>query len=125
MTKPEPGDKVRVTYEGVYTRYGTVQHPARRFLSFEIPSGSTVEVLESADDPSKDPVGTVRAMGGEEHGDLGPVAQKIHDNNIQYCWAWLRWDGYQFLSSDSMVGRKIIGYVPGTPAEPRGEGRDR
>lgn len=60
MTKPEPGDKVRVIYEGVYTRYGTVLHPSRLALGFDIPSGSTVEVIEPADDPSKDPIGTVR-----------------------------------------------------------------
>jgi hypothetical protein len=55
MTEIKPGDRVRVTYEtfvdpgGHFRGESTLQY-----------YGATVEVIEPADDPSKDPVGTVR-----------------------------------------------------------------
>jgi hypothetical protein len=114
MTKPEPGDKVRVTYEGIYTKYGTVLHSSRLSLGFEIPSGSTVEVLESADDPSKDPVGTVADLSS------GCPIVKIGPDQWVTVWPGRPSSKVEVFSNGFVKDRKVIGAAPGTPAaEPR------
>jgi hypothetical protein len=59
MRPPQPHDRVRVTFEGVYVRKADGDHhivTADHDWSHETPNGAVLEVLESADDPSKDAV---------------------------------------------------------------------
>lgn len=62
MTEIRKGDRVRVTYEALVHRA-----PGRGQLQLDVdgiyplvPETATVEVIQPADDPSKDPIGTVR-----------------------------------------------------------------
>ena len=64
---PQPGDKVRVTTvrEGVVKETGDLyftmdmgEHLSHTYDRRD--SRSTVEILERADDPSRDPIGTIR-----------------------------------------------------------------
>jgi hypothetical protein len=59
----KPGDRIRVTVEG------TVAYGADDFIRFKegysvVTTHAEVTVLERADDPSKDPVGTLRGNDG-------------------------------------------------------------
>lgn len=111
--KPRVGDRVRVTYEGVYTTYGTVLNPTRQSLSFEIPTGTTVEVLEPADDPSRRPVGTV--MRGTEDTTRGNVVVRIEvAPHAEFQWNSVTCG--QWYEHADLIGFEVIGVVPGTPA---------
>lgn len=64
--KPQKGDRVRVTYEATYVRAHDIREgchvvrvPDDTNTRVTLASAS-LEVLEPADDPSKDPIGTVR-----------------------------------------------------------------
>lgn len=107
--KPQPDDLIRVSYEG---RYGVLPSGQEYLSNPGVPNqlfydGATVEVLERADDPAKDLVGTVRESCGR------PYAKKATDH-------WL------LIGEDRDVGdrcydhqiasARVIGACPGTPA---------
>jgi hypothetical protein len=71
MSQPQKDDKVRATLVGLFDHYDSPTDswcirsadPLAPDRGVKVPASffeATVEVVESADDPSKDPVGTVR-----------------------------------------------------------------
>ncbi len=112
---PQPGDRVRVTYEGTYLRphdhqdgCHVVKVPDDTNTRVTLRS-ATVEVLERADDPSKDEVGTVRRSPD------GKVVAK--GSRINFPWANLSAPkGDDSYHSNAVAGWPVIGAVPGTPA---------
>lgn len=112
MTDFRPGDRVRVTprwYEttvdetGYYSGKNTVSE-----------GHATVELIERADDPRKDPVGTVRRSPG------GTVVVRNADFDSASWEVFVDGDDnpelYKYLSHDDVTGWKIVGAVPLTPA---------
>ena len=103
--RPQPGDKVRVTYEGIAceAKDGWI-----KLDTGSVHAGldsCTVEILERADDPSRDGIGTVATLDG-----VGVPFVKVRSN---------RWEGVGgglSRHNDDMRGRKVTGAVPGTPA---------
>jgi hypothetical protein len=128
--KPRKGDKVRVSYEAMYddppnypgliVSLGIDVDGNERWA--DVPPWATVEVLERADDPSKDLVGAIRRQpsGGSEEGNgsaLGVVAIRwATERQTDTPWVYMRWDGPQVLSNESVVGWTPSGCLPGTPA---------
>lgn len=109
--KPQKGDRVRVSFEGVYVRHADGDHhivTADRDWSHETPNGAVVEVLEPADDPSKCLVGEVRATLEQE-----PIAKWA--DNLWLLWGHALTDSARLFDLD-VRGCKVIGVVPGTPA---------
>jgi hypothetical protein len=115
--KPQPGDRVRVTYEGTFRTVGN----SGRFAIADCgdhdhwyrPVDVEVEVLESADDPSKDPVWTVRTVE--------PPPYPGVDSNIvikfgQDHWMFPYRNGYGRLDWAGVKSSRVVGVVPGTPA---------
>lgn len=108
---PKAGDKVRVVYEGVVQSLmdGTLELDGYR--DFYIGPGSrsqaNVEILERADDPSKDPVGTLRKS---------PSHLFVKTGNRDYPWYGL---GMQLGGEYDIYVRNypVVGVVPGSPAE--------
>jgi hypothetical protein len=103
MTEFKPGDRVRVTYETEYAQGG-----------YHLPRGTlfvnhTVELIQAADDPSQDPVGTVREWGGRA------FALTYSEDN-RFPWVAISVDSGGANGHGVMEGTPIIGAVPGTPA---------
>lgn len=117
MTELNPGDKVRVTdvYEGVVSELvsdggfyeDTVRFEGGKYRSLGVP-GRTFEVLERADDPSKDPIGAVRSLPSGV-----VVARKLWASG-QSGWIPFETDGVYQLGAE-LTG-EVIGAVPNTPA---------
>lgn len=115
MSKPNPGDRVRYTFEGYVRdlRLDVRYDLSRREVTLAWPTDApyqTIEILERADDPARDPVGTVRRFG---------------DATITVVWVktdrdtWSRTPSQGIRSKwedHAMVDASIIGVVPGTPA---------
>jgi hypothetical protein len=107
MSAPRKGDRVRVTYEAEWAAPTQVGRYTRRENGYlTVPEDATVEVIEPADDPSKDLVGTVRAWAD------GPYVRS--DRDPYWPWVPVHRDGGN--DHRSMTGTKIIGVVPGSPA---------
>lgn len=115
--QPQPGDKVRVVVHWPHEYVGVVTNLEPGWMhtveddgterSFELPGAfpSEITVVERADDPSRDLVGTVATLVG-----VGVLFVKVRSN---------RWEGVGGALSrdnDDMKGRKVTGAVPGTPA---------
>jgi hypothetical protein len=103
MSTPKPGDKVRVTYEAEY-QPGRSYTPGN-MLCWDL----AVEVIEPADDPSKDPIGTVRAHDGH---------QWVRINFGEYiscAWVCVDWN-VRPRGHYEMQESTVVGAVPGTPA---------
>jgi hypothetical protein len=118
---PKVGDKIRVTFEGAYEE--TLGLAAvRRSDGFKIYPGDwgKVEVIERADDPSRDPIGTVRRRPA------GTSAGTSYVKTAYPTFPWVRLDsghagdngGWRLggNSDGDVIGWPIIGAVPGTPA---------
>lgn len=108
MSTPKPGDRVRVTYEAVWDQDRGSHYWLRDETdgtTASIPASATVEVI---DDPSKDLVGTVR--------EFGPLRRVYARSNLDPAWPWVPFDKNGGNDHRSMVGCKVIGVVPGTPA---------
>jgi hypothetical protein len=118
--KPQQGDTVEATFKGVWLG----GHPeggdalAVGDEVLRIPFTASVEVLERADDPSKDLVGTLRR---EDHGERGhSIWQRIEDMDGDAQW-WCTFstatgNRWQRLDSVAVRGFPVIGSVAGTPA---------
>lgn len=110
MTDIKVGDEIKVTFTG------TVKAKEGMWVDLEWGDGSMtvslapaeVEVLTPADDPSKDPVGTVRSLDGRSFV-KAPVGL-----DSEYPWRDMDYAGGN--SDVTMGGSLIIGAVPGTPA---------
>jgi hypothetical protein len=115
--KPRKGDKVRIGVDAEYVREGDPADHDGGFAGWIVtiagamvylPTDATVEVLERADDPSKDPIGTVRRRPD------GVVAAK--SPNPDYPWRGFGEPCGENFATVSVIGWPIIGSVPGTPA---------
>lgn len=128
--RPQPRDKVRVTVVGEAVTVGTggwmklavgemPGQPNGGELALPLSGGGiTVEVLEPADDPSKDPVGTFRR---EDHEDGYSIWQKIEDSLGRIYW-WCTFstvEGNKMTRVDDpdLVDTRVIGALPGSPAD--------
>lgn len=63
MSDFKPGDWVRVTYEAKYDQHRGTHHWLRDLTdgtTTSVPADATIELIEPADDPSKDEAGAVR-----------------------------------------------------------------
>lgn len=111
----QPGDKVRAgdTVEVTQTLRGKVYGvDSDGFVRYETEHGQfgayaddtvTITVVERADDPSRDLVGTIAELDGEVW--------------IKHEYLWKCFSGCRSARrSDQMRGRKVTGAVTGTPA---------
>jgi len=105
LPKYTPGDKLRVTYDYTADVFGKVNVPSRDNLL----SNLTIEVIERADDPSKDLLGTVR------RGPLtSPVVKGYDKSDDPRPWMSVR---FAIRYSDEEVTRwEKLAPVEGTPA---------
>ena len=114
MTEFRKGDKVRVAFEAEVTN---VREDGQRLWVYHAGVADTylnvsdVELIERADDPSRDPAGTVRrskdgkiAVRVREGGEQSWFQLEIGEN----AWGW--------LFDDWVTGWPVIGVMPGTPA---------
>jgi hypothetical protein len=122
--QPRPGDRVAQPKDFVEVRYRAYflawsgAGDGEAFVAagdgkFSAPPGATVEVLEPADDPSNDPVWTVRTVE--------PPPYPGVDSNIvikfgQDHWMYPYRNGYGRLDWADVNSSRVIGVVPGTPA---------
>lgn len=112
---PQPGDRVRVTFEATYLRPHVkldgcheVHVPDDSNTRVTLRS-ATIEVLERADDPSKDPLDSVRI------GPNGAVAIRMHverDGN-RYVPGWRLTRGAGECADKDVVGWQRVGVLPG------------
>lgn len=110
--KPSPDDRVKVTFEADYWSVQQAQWFGKPLVDV-----ASVEVLESADDPSKDLIGTLRRE--ERHGGF---ALYVHGGSDSGGTAWV----VIHSSEPGILGDRmdhsfvaefpVIGTVPGTPA---------
>lgn len=125
---PRKGDRARVTYDGVVVQlddHGRVM--AAQVEGEEsvvvVPACASVEVLERADDPSQDEVGTVRR---EEHREDGGqsvwqhVQFQLSATKAGSHWVCTHSDHFgnlgESLTHDQVRDMPVIGAAPGTPA---------
>lgn len=105
---PQPGDKVRLVKEGVVEDVNTEGEctvllvGGYRYTLRD--KRYAVEIVERADDPSRDPVGTIATV----HNHLW-IKHSINEWHNALMPNELR-------TNDGMRGRKVTGAVPGTPA---------
>lgn len=92
--------EIRLIHNYLGGKYGTVTYPA----------DSTVEVVEPADDPSRDLVGAVRRSPG------GRVAHKIDTDEQPWAEYITGFTSYVWRGDADVAGWAPIGAVPGTPA---------
>lgn len=113
MTGFKPGDRIRVVLEGQFLdddgdRCVVLSHHE----ALGIPDTAVVELIEAADDPSKDPFDTVR------RGPNGAIAVCMHvtRNSDDYRRGWRLTRGSAELTDTQVAGWERVGVVPGTPA---------
>lgn len=116
MTEFKQGDRVRVTFEAEYVRpsinhevEGHVLNTYEDGCHITVPFTADIELIERADDPSKDPVGTVRKGSGS-------IAIRT-DVEARTTMPWLiLGNPSDWFRNEQVTGWKVIGAVPGTPA---------
>lgn len=119
--KPQKGDRVRVTFEAEFEGDGLDGSTARVKVTkggmpalISIADESTVEVLEPADDPTRDPIWTVRTVEPAPGGADGNTVVKFGDS--YWLYPSKLGNGYGRLDWSCVTDSKVIGVVPGTPA---------
>jgi hypothetical protein len=115
------GDRVRVTVDAVVKQGSGPLSPGFPSEVYELDFGGAAEetfsaenltLVEPADDPSKDPVGTVRkAPNG-----LVVVRGHVFRPGNLYHPGWLAVTGSSKHTHEQVTGWEVIGAVPGTPA---------
>lgn len=117
---PRKDDRVRVVLDGRYVRESDLEDHDGGFAGcfvdvdgvlLYVPPSATVEVLERADDPSKDPEGTQRLV--EYDCEPARVFTASEDGAFDNRWVALNGATY---SDAEIAGSKVIGAYPGTPA---------
>lgn len=112
---PKVGDEIELRYRGRVHRLRSDGYVQFRNngpwygTSKRLEPVASVEILERADDPAKDPVGTVR----ENTGGFGGVYVKTAVQHGEVPWIHVE-RGFR-TGHPETVG-KIVGTVPGTPA---------
>lgn len=126
---PQPRDRVRVIYEGMADEFDDHGRLARvtdsgtngDWISY-IPESATVEVLERADDPSRDPIGTFRRENHTEENDppghsIWQAFEDSYGNRRWLCvFSTTHGNRGETLTDNQVVGMKVVGYLPGSPA---------
>ncbi len=124
---PQHGDKVRVSYEGTWYQtprntIGLVKLEDGRFKG--LPSGTTVEILEHADDPANDPIGTLRKETIDEGYSLwGKLPRFTYPPKAGTTWRLIETTMSQstdfvMIRSDALVQSfPVVGSIPGTSAD--------
>lgn len=119
MTEFKAGDEVRATFTGTVqearsvdgsVRYVHLTYPEDEPGSFHyVPESAIVELVKPVDDPSTDPIGTVRVCGDEE--------TWVHVKRDPAETAW-RCAGQDLFEGNHrhMAGTDVVGAVPNTPA---------
>lgn len=119
MTEFKQGDRVRVIFEAEYVR-PSINHRVEDHVlnTYEdgchitVPFTADIELIERKDDPSRDPVGTVRKCDSTEP----IVAVKVRPDEWRVVWDCgdrsTRYDDKEVRFRDW----EVIGAVPGTPA---------
>lgn len=120
--KPRKGDKVRVTYEAIWDQDRGSHYWLRDQAdgtTAAVPASATVELIELADDPSKDPIGTVRH---ERHDDdsghsIWLCTQDRHGRRGWFC-VYSTAVGNQGgrMDDDEVAGLPVVDALLGTPA---------
>lgn len=123
----QPGDRVRVTphpYEGTMVCDGSqgrliqIRDDEGMLHAFG-PNHGAVELIEPADDPSKDDAGTLRREDHEETNGFS-LWQATQDRNGQWRWlcVYSTADGNRglWLDHDHMADLPVVGATPWTPA---------
>jgi hypothetical protein len=107
---PREGDKVRTTYTVV--REGTVTEVTRDGAVYVdgqyMNNRYKVDILERADDPSKDPVGTIRA-------ELDDSAVYVKTQDGRWTTVNTRNGTHISFAPNELGGTKVLGTVLGTP----------
>jgi len=110
-----PGDKIRITHEITVDRPGETCDQAAYAreggLYMWNRDHSTVELIEAADDPSKDPIGTVRDLYGVAFAHVGGAGDAMHA-----AYPWVHVVGGGSNDHRTMKGSTVVGAVPNTPA---------
>lgn len=135
---PRTGDRVRVTYDAMYAgeRYGfrrvEVLDGDGDECEITAPLSATVEVLERADDPSKNEIGTVRReqhaddKTGESYSVWQHTQYQLSETATRSHWLCTHSTHHgnlgEALTHDQVRGMPVIGAAPGTPAA---EARDK
>lgn len=107
---PKPGDKVRVTYEGVVSPVDGQAFRTDKGFERSLTDAVSVEVIEPADDPSKDPIGTVRVSAGH---------YSKHANSVRVVRSQTEWNGTPWVrfSGTSAKDRYTNAEVTGWPKQ--------
>jgi len=123
--KPQPGDRVRVTFEADFVSGDDSRHAVVDIadgmgpIRIGIPAWSTFEVLKRADNPSEDPIGTLRR---EDHADGHSIWLSTQDRLGRRGWFCVHSTVVGNLGGrvehDEVAGLPVIGSIPGTPAAP-------
>lgn len=102
------GDHIRVTYEGRVTISNDVEFTLDTGYTHMLGEDDDIEVIAAADDPSKDPVGTLRKSPI-----FGYVRVKVRRDE----WRTIddSWEPSTRLEDDDVVGDEIVGFITGTP----------
>lgn len=108
MTNFRPGDKVRVTYDVVVNKDG---YFCGQYVSRHRPniSGHVVELIQPADDPSKDLVGAVRQNRHE-------TVVVLIDSRDDAPWAAIVGNPGALYEHEDVIGWEKLAPVEGTPA---------
>lgn len=105
--QPQPGDKVRVTIEDVVRENGTYEGHWR------VEDGrASVEIVERADDPSRDPIGQWRAVHGTHLYRKGRKGDSTVWRDVQTGEEF----SDDYVRNFPRVQIAVTGAVPGTPA---------
>lgn len=109
MTDHKPGDEIEITYRTTVRPDG---HYRGHFLHSGPEADSVkITVIKRADDPSKDPVGTIRENTGTYGGTYAFLPENSSGDPV-----WRHTVvGFEVDSDDSTLG-PIVGAIPGTPA---------
>jgi hypothetical protein len=119
VTGFKPGDRIKVSFEGTVTDLDDHEMVAMVKVDGEsrttyVPRAAALELVEAADDPSKDPIWTVREVEPKPAAAEGNIVVKFGDS------FWLypsnMGNGYGRLDWARVKDSKIVGSVPGTPA---------
>ncbi len=125
QTPARPGDTVLIHLKAVVTHLDDHDNVVMAQVDGEsdgtyIPRAASVEILERADDPSRDTVGSRREMprndqSRDDSAPIGPFAFKWSEDADE-PWVWFRWDGPQLLSNGTVADWPLSTPVASTPA---------
>lgn len=119
-----PGDEVQAVIKGrVLTvddhgRVMSLKVAGESANGLYVPASAAVEVLERADDPSADPIGTYRREDYEDGFSIFQAAENRAADRYWLCvYSTAAGNRGLPLSDSDVVGARIVGALPGSPAD--------